>query len=57
MVGKMVKTLGIGRIIMGSDHLTNLPLEVLKYQCIGLTDAEQALVYFDNPNRIFSLGI
>ena len=57
MVGKMVKTLGIGRIIMGSDHLTNLPLEVLKYQCIGLTDAEQARVYFDNPNRIFNLGI
>lgn len=54
---KMIRNLGIERILMGSDHLTNLPLEVLKYKCIGLTEKEQTYIYFNNPNRVFRLGL
>ncbi|MDR1933294.1 MAG: amidohydrolase family protein [Spirochaetales bacterium] len=55
MVSRMIKTIGIDRVIMGSDHLTNLPMEILKYHCIDLTDEDRKAVFDTNPGRIFQL--
>ncbi|MDR1625158.1 MAG: amidohydrolase family protein [Spirochaetia bacterium] len=57
MAAQMIKNIGSDRVIMGSDHLTNLPMEILKYHCINITDAEREAVFYVNPKRIFHLDI
>lgn len=56
-VKKMIQKVGRERIIMGSDHLTNLPVELMKYQSIGLSGDELEKIFFSNPNRIFRLNL
>ena len=56
MTRRMIDTIGIHRIIMGSDHLTNLPIEILKYHCIGLAEADREAVFYANPKRVFHLA-
>ncbi len=39
-VKKMVDKLGSKRVMMGSDHTTNLPVELTKFRSIGLTQGQ-----------------
>ncbi len=57
MIKKMVDTIGAARVLLGSDHLTNLPVELVKYQSIGLSEAELEAIFFHNANRIFNLQL
>ncbi|WP_281890663.1 amidohydrolase family protein [Paenibacillus sp. YYML68] len=54
-VVKMISAIGAERIIMGSDHLSNLPVELVKYQSIGLSDADLERILVTNPQRIFNI--
>ncbi|MGG1639011.1 amidohydrolase family protein [Paenibacillus sp. NRS-1760] len=54
-VVKMINTIGVERIIMGSDHLSNLPVELMKFQSIGLSDADLEQILIHNPKKIFNL--
>lgn len=54
-VRKMVDQLGADRILMGSDHISNLPVELSKFGAIGLTDYQLEQIYRSNPLRIFQL--
>ncbi len=54
-VRKMVDQLGAERIVMGSDHISNLPVELAKYDAIGLSDEQLEQIYLRNPQRIFGL--
>jgi predicted TIM-barrel fold metal-dependent hydrolase len=56
-VAKMIKTIGAERIVMGSDHLTNLPVELVKFRSIGLSDNELELILYTNAKRIFQLDV
>lgn len=57
MVRNMVDQIGSERVIMGSDHLNNLPVELAKYNAIGLSDQQSRDIMFENPNRIFKLRL
>lgn len=54
-VRKMVDQIGADRLIMGSDHISNLPVELAKYGAIGLSDEQLERIYERNPRRIFQL--
>ncbi|MDA2938414.1 amidohydrolase family protein [Acidobacteria bacterium AH-259-A15] len=54
-VRKMVDCFGVERILFGSDHLTNMPVELTKYRSIGLSDEQLSLVFQRNPQRVFRL--
>jgi predicted TIM-barrel fold metal-dependent hydrolase len=56
-VKKMAQTIGAERMLLGSDHLTNLPVELVKYQSIGLTDGELDKIFFDNAKQVFKLSL
>ncbi|MBO9596397.1 MAG: amidohydrolase family protein, partial [Cohnella sp.] len=56
-VTKMVQTIGAQRLLFGSDHLTNLPVELVKFQSIGLTSAELENVMELNALRVFKLKL
>ncbi len=55
-VRAMVNEIGIDRIIYGSDHMENIPVELAKYQSV-LTDAQMEAVFSTNPQRIFHLDL
>jgi predicted TIM-barrel fold metal-dependent hydrolase len=55
-VVKMIQTAGIGRIIMGSDHLSNLPVELTKYRSLGLTEDQLEQILYFNAKSVFQLG-
>ena len=57
MVRGMIDQIGSDRVIMGSDHLNNLPVELAKYNAIGLSERQFRDIMFDNPNRIFNLRL
>ena len=44
MARQMIDRFGADRVIFGSDHLSNLPVELVKYRSIGLSDEELAKV-------------
>jgi predicted TIM-barrel fold metal-dependent hydrolase len=54
-VRKMVDQLGAERLIMGSDHISNLPVELAKFGAIQLNDSQLEQIYVNNPKRIFRL--
>jgi predicted TIM-barrel fold metal-dependent hydrolase len=54
-VQKMIQAVGHQRLIMGSDHVTNLPVELMKYRSIGLTDTQLEAILHHNAKRIFNL--
>jgi len=54
-VRKMVDAVGADRVVMGSDHISNLPVELVKYGSIGLSDAQMESIFWHNPKRIFRL--
>ncbi|MFD0670153.1 amidohydrolase family protein [Cohnella sp. GCM10027633] len=56
-VKKMVRTLGADRVLFGSDHLTNLPVELVKFQSIGLSPEELEKILERNAVRLFKLSL
>lgn len=56
-VQAMVKQIGVDRILYGSDHNENIPVELVKYRSIGLTDKQLEQIFVTNPNRVFQLGL
>ncbi len=52
-----VKTLGADRVMMGSDHPVNLPVEIAKVQALDLTDAEKELVLGGTAAAVFGLNL
>jgi hypothetical protein len=56
MVRKMIDAIGHERIVMGSDHVSNLPVEIVKYRSIGLTETQLEVIFHHNPKRIFNLN-
>lgn len=56
-IKKMINEIGIHRLIMGSDHLSNLPVEIVKYQSIGLSSNDLDIIFFDNANELFKLNL
>ncbi|WP_134701015.1 amidohydrolase family protein [Ammoniphilus sp. YIM 78166] len=56
-VRKMVNTIGAERILMGSDHASNLSVELAKFHSIGLSERELEQIFYENPKRIFKLEL
>lgn len=54
-VVKMINAIGHQRMIMGSDHVTNLPVEITKYRSIGLSETKLDGIFHHNAKRIFKL--
>lgn len=56
-VRKMVDQIGAERMVMGSDHISNLPVELVKFDSIGLTDQQLEQIFYKTPQRVFNLKI
>jgi hypothetical protein len=52
----MVDQYGAGRVMFGSDHLTNLPVELTKYRSMGLSDDRLEMVLSGTAGCVFGLG-
>ena len=50
---KMIDQFGADRVLFGSDHLTNLPVELAKYRSIGLTDEQLTKVLGGTARAVF----
>lgn len=57
VIRKMIDVIGAERVIMGSDHLSNLPVEILKYRSIGLNAKQLDMIFFHNANKLFKLNL
>lgn len=55
MARQMIERFGAGRVLFGSDHLTNLPVELTKYRSLGLSADELAGVLGNTARGIFPL--
>lgn len=53
---KMIDSFGAGRVLFGSDHLTNLPVELVKYRSIALSEEDLAMVLGGTARRMFPLA-
>ena len=53
---KMIDQFGADRVLFGSDHVTNLPVELTKYRSIGLTDEQRAMVLGGTAGAVFPLA-
>ncbi len=51
----MLKALGSKRIMFGSDHLDNIPVEIARYNVLGLSDEQRADIYTNTARRVFRL--
>ncbi|WP_157744874.1 amidohydrolase family protein [Micromonospora coxensis] len=54
-VRQMVRRLGAHRVMFGSDHIENIPVELAKLDAVGLTPAERRLVCADTATSVFGL--
>jgi predicted TIM-barrel fold metal-dependent hydrolase len=52
---QMIDRFGADRVLFGSDHLSNLPVELVKYRSIGLSSGDLAKVLGLNARRVFRL--
>lgn len=50
-----IAELGADRVVFGSDHAENVPIELAKYRGLGLDAARLALVLGGNARRVFGL--
>ena len=55
-VRKMFDQFGSDRLLFGSDHLTNVAVELAKFRAIGVTDEQLDDVFSKNPQRIFGIS-
>jgi hypothetical protein len=53
---QMIDAFGVGRVLWGSDHLSNIAVELAKYRSIGLSDDELAGVLGGTARAVFSLS-
>ncbi len=56
-VKRMLDKLGAGRLIMGSDHLDNLPVELAKYQSAVPNEEVRSRILYHNPQQLFKLQV
>lgn len=56
-VKKMINEIGLDRMVMGSDHLSNLPVELTKFKSIGLTEHDLETIFYHNANELFKLNL
>ena len=54
---QMIDRFGADRVLFGSDHLSNLPVELVKYRSIGLDDEALARVLGGTARTVFRLPI
>ncbi|TDF98671.1 amidohydrolase family protein [Paenibacillus piri] len=54
-VSKMIEAAGIERIIMGSDHISNVPVELAKFHSLKLSDTQLEQIFHHNPRTLFRL--
>lgn len=57
MVRQMLDRFGPRRVLFGSDHLSNLPVELAKYRSIALNDQELQTVLSDTAQDLFGLHV
>jgi hypothetical protein len=51
----MVRAIGVERLLFGSDHLSNLSVELAKFHAIQLSDDELRTIFQTTPTRLFKL--
>lgn len=56
-IAGMVRTLGADRVMFGSDHLSNLPVELAKLAAIQLEPAQREAVTAGTARRVFGLDL
>ncbi len=56
MARQMIDRFGADRVLFGSDHLSNLPVELTKYRSIGLSEDQLSKVLGETAARIFPIG-
>lgn len=54
-VRQMIARFGADRVLFGSDHLDNLPVELVKYRSLGLEDDQLARVLGGTARKFFGL--
>jgi predicted TIM-barrel fold metal-dependent hydrolase len=54
-IAGMIGALGSGRVMFGSDHLTNIPVELAKVEAIGLAGADRDAYLGGTARRVFAL--
>jgi uncharacterized protein len=52
---RMTRSIGAGRMVMGSDHPANLAVELAKWRAAGLDEAELAQCLGGTARRVFKL--
>jgi predicted TIM-barrel fold metal-dependent hydrolase len=55
VVRQMIDRFGAERVLFGSDHLTNLPVELVKVRSIGLSEEQVAQVLGGTARTLFRL--
>ncbi len=55
MTAKMVERFGASRVLFGSDHLSNMPVELTKLRSIGLADDDLRAILDDTARRVFPI--
>jgi uncharacterized protein len=55
-VRRFIRTLGVDRVVFGSDHGDNVATELTKHRTIGLSDAEVAGVLGETAVEVYGLG-
>jgi predicted TIM-barrel fold metal-dependent hydrolase len=55
-VRRFIRTLGVDRVVFGSDHGDNVATELTKHRTIGLTDAEVAGVLGETAIEVYGLA-
>jgi predicted TIM-barrel fold metal-dependent hydrolase len=52
---QMIDRFGAGRVLFGSDHLTNLPVELAKYRALGLNASDLDAILGGTAQTLFRL--
>ncbi|MFI2858571.1 amidohydrolase family protein [Paenibacillus sp. JSM ZJ436] len=55
-IKKMVDHIGAERMMLGSDHISNLPIEILKLQTIGITEQQMEQILYSTPKQLFHIS-
>lgn len=54
-VAEMIRAVGAARVMYGSDHPSNVAVELAKFRSLGLADAQLAAVLGGTATRVFGL--
>jgi uncharacterized protein len=54
-IGLMVERIGAARVMFGSDHISNIPVELAKLGMLTLSAGERAAILAGNAIRVFNL--